>query len=328
MKTIALASALAMLFAMCLQATSAQAMPRTWVANGATGNGSGDPFCSRHNPCSDFNTALNVTDDGGEIDCVNSGDYSFSLGVTINITKSVTIDCAALAGTEQNSVPAIVISGPSIIVKLRNLTVGGTFGAGLGIGILNAHSVYVENCRISNFNGSPGIGIAVATELTFGQATSRLFVKDSVITSNGLPASGGGIVVQPVAGQSARVVIENSHVNGNTYGIFANGTGSGSIMMTITDSVVANNAVDGISSYAPGGTTVTTIVNRTSSVQNGNVGIVAIGPNASVIVSQSLVASNVYGFGASQGGNISSFGNNRLIGNVNDLTPNGTVALK
>src|SRR5260221_8227560 len=99
MRMIALASALGMLLAMCLQTTSAQAAPRTWVSNNRAGPN--DPSCPRSNPCSDFQFAHDATDNGGEINCVDSGDYSpfgtFSLAA-LNISKSITIDCAALAG--------------------------------------------------------------------------------------------------------------------------------------------------------------------------------------------------------------------------------------
>ena len=45
-------------------------------------------------------------------------------------------------------------------------------------------------------------------------------------------------------------VIERTKVENNTYGIFANGTGStGVIIVHIKDSVVANNAFNGISAY-------------------------------------------------------------------------------
>jgi hypothetical protein len=217
-------------------------------------------------------------------------------------------------------------------VKLRNLSLQGYVGGPAGIYFLNGHSLYIENCKISGFHGGAnngtgtGIGIWVAPP---EGTTSRLFVVNSEINDNGVPNSGGGIVVQPSGSGSARIVIDRSRIEGNTYGIVGNGTGTtGTISMSVTDSVVANNAADGISSYTPGGGIVSTIVKRSSSVQNGNAGIVAVGSNAFVTLSQTLVTSNVYGLGTASGGFIFSYQNNEVVGNINDLAPTTVITPK
>ena len=68
----------------------------------------------------------------------------------------------------------------------------------------------------------PGVGIFFTP--TAGAA--NLHVTDSVIWNNGLSSSGGGIVIQPSGGASVRADIVRTQVKENTYGIFANGTGT------------------------------------------------------------------------------------------------------
>jgi hypothetical protein len=324
---IALTSAFGILLATCLQPAPAQAAPRTFVASYGSGT-----ICNFLQPCATFQDAQNATDPAGEINCLDAGD--FTSGSQFTIVKSLTIDCAGLIAGLTGNLGGINIDGGLIVVKLRNLTINGTVGGSIGIQFLNGHSLYVENCKISGFHGSGSGGGVGIRFLPQSGTTGRLFVKDSVITDNGQAASGGGIVVQPHDnGSSARVVIDHTRVEGNTYGIFGNGTNTtGTISMTVTDSVVANNAVDGITSYTPahfnGGGNTFTIVQRSSSVQNGNTGIVAIGPGAYVLLTDTLVASNVWGLGTDQGGHILSYQDNEVIGNVSDLAPTGTVTPK
>ena len=159
--------------------------------------------------------------------------------------------------------------------------------------------------------------------------TASLYVTDSFINNNGLPASGGGIAIQPVGTGSARVMIERSRVEGNTYGIYAVGTGStGVIIVHVRDSVVANNVFDGIGAYTSAGhSTVSMTVDRSSSLLNGGNGILAQGPSAFVFLANSTVMSNVTGLNAS-GGNILSYQNNQLTGNVTDGAPTGVLSLE
>src|SRR5258707_6477060 len=67
---------------------SAQAS-RTWVS------GVGDDVnpCSRTAPCKTFAGAISKTAANGEIDCLDPGGFG-----AVTITKSMTIDCGAVAG--------------------------------------------------------------------------------------------------------------------------------------------------------------------------------------------------------------------------------------
>ncbi len=145
---------------------------------------------------------------------------------------------------------------------------------------------------------------------------------DSVIKNNGNGSSGGGIIIQPSGSGGARAVIENTKVENNTYGIFANGTGgSGSILLHIKDSTVANSKVNGISAYTSGSTTAI-VIDHSSSLINGGSGILSQGSGGLVFLTDTTVMSNVTGLSATSGGAIYSYGNNRLTGNASDgVTP-------
>src|SRR5262249_38242712 len=152
---------------------------------------------------------------------------------------------------------------------------------------------------------------------------ASLHVTDSVISGNGLATSGGGIIIQPAGSGSARVVIERTRVENNTYGIFANGTGStGIISVQVRDSVVSNSKFSGISAFTAAGQSVTSIVvDRSSSLLSGANGIMAQGTGGFVFLRDSTVMSNVTGLSAVSGGAILSYQNNALTGNVTDGAP-------
>jgi hypothetical protein len=309
-------TSLGIVLASLLPAMTAQALPKTFVAS--TGSGS---TCSRAAPCQTLLAAHNATDAGGEINCLDSGPFGAFLSYT-TITKSITIDCAGTAMGD-----SIIVNAPDIVVRLRNLTIGLGPDGFTGINYIDGAALFVENCVIQRSIVTPGIGIKVAPG---GGSTARLYVTDSVITGNGLAASGGGIVIQPTGTGSARVVIERTRVENNTYGIFANGAGStGLIAVQIRDSGVSGNAFNGISAYTATGQSVTSItVERSSSTLNGGDGILAQGSVGYVTLAASTVVSNVTGLHTVSGGNIFSYQDNHLSGNVTDGTPTATVVVK
>src|SRR5437879_346047 len=120
MKTFALPMIL--LAGMFLVTAPAQALlSHTWVGF----NGNDGALCDRSNPCATFTGAFSKTEAGGEITCVDSGNYG---GLTIS--HSITINCENAIGSN-NSPPGVgyvLISGTtaSDIVNLRGLDFDGT----------------------------------------------------------------------------------------------------------------------------------------------------------------------------------------------------------
>jgi hypothetical protein len=294
---------------------AAQAAPRTYVS----GTGSGT-VCSRAAPCATFQAAHDVTDFGGEINCVDAGEFS-----AVVIAKSITIDCAGTVGGIAAGGGGffdglVSIANPNIVVRLRNLTINGKGTGRIGINFAQGAALFVENCIIANFNGGvAGEGIGIKFQPGTG-TTTELHIADSRITGNGRPADGGGIIVQPAGTAAVAVTIEHTLVENNTYGIFANGTGgssTGVISMQVHDSVAAANVLNGISAYTTDSAALTSItVERSSSLLNGSDGVLARSTQAFVTLADSTVMSNGIGLHRDSGASVFSYQDNQLTGNV------------
>src|SRR5262245_55475231 len=109
MNMSSLLSSFVALVAVYLSATPSEALPNTFVASNGTGS-----TCSRVAPCADFQTAHNATNDGGDITCVDAGNYAPAGGFDLFITKSITIDCGGTAGMYVFS--SMNITGSGIVV--------------------------------------------------------------------------------------------------------------------------------------------------------------------------------------------------------------------
>jgi hypothetical protein len=128
---------------------------------------------------------------------------------------------------------------------------------------------------------------------------------------------------------SSFVNLERVTVNGNAFGIAADGTGStAGINMTIADSMVGGNSQDGIIAVTPsGGAPIGVMVTNTKSVNN-TFGIRSIGPNVTVRVKNSDIMGNTTGLSFSGGGAILTYGNNAVNTNGADGAFSGPVALQ
>ena len=303
-----------------LSPSGAAAQVRSYVAS----NGGGTA-CTLAAPCSSLQNAIEATQSGGEVYCLDPGASDGAQGVAI--TRSITIDCRG------GSIWNVTVNGTGISVLLRNVIVNSfniPGASGVGVDLLNG-ALTLENCVVQNWNASTGssIGIGIRVAPPAG-VTARLHVTDSLIRNNGLAASGGGIIIQPAGSGSARVVIERTRVENNTFGIFANGIGStGVISVQVRDSVVSDSAFSGISAFTSAGHSITSItVDRSSSLLSGANGILAQGTGGFVSLTETTVVSNVTGLNAVSGGAIFSYQNNRLTGNVSDGAPTAVLAVK
>jgi len=132
---------------------------RTWVS------GVGDDVnpCSRTAPCKTFQGAISKTAAGGEISVLDPGGFG-----AVTITKSLYID-----GTGQ--VSSILSSGTNGItinaaatdkVYIRNIDINGA-GTGLvGVRVLNAAEVMLENVQINNTSSASGNNHGVSINVT------------------------------------------------------------------------------------------------------------------------------------------------------------------
>jgi hypothetical protein len=272
--------------------SSAQALnARSWVS--AT-IGDDSAVCSRTAPCKTFAGAIPKTGAGGEINCLDAGSYG---GVTI--LKTITIDCSQVLGTILASGTfGIAISANDITVTLRNLSIDGTGTGTIGINITAGARVNVENVVITGFTQQ---GIYDA-RLGFG---AMLTIKDSTIRYNF-----GAAAVKAIARGPSGVVLENTHMVSNTYGVQA---GSGNDFV-VRGSVMAANLTAGV--QADTGSRV--LLDGAMITHNAT----GISPQGTVQLANSNILYNTTGIS----GPSTSYGNNRIFGNTSAGTAPSVAA--
>src|SRR5437763_1289223 len=203
MRNIAsLSSAIGGILVLFLHAAPAQAQTRTWVS------GVGDDLnpCSRTAPCKTFAGAISKTAAAGEINALDSGGFG-----SVTITKSITIEGGGnIAGVLASLVNGIIINaGTGDTVALRNLDINGAGNGLIGIKILQAKNVIIDNCQIYGFRtaGSTN-GRGISDERTANQSpAAQLFINNCFIRDN---LSGIGITGASAA--STRVFIDQSRI--------------------------------------------------------------------------------------------------------------------
>jgi hypothetical protein len=299
-------------------ASAAHAIPRTFVSAGG-----GGVACTRAAPCTSFQAAHDAANAGGEINCIDSGEFG-----PLTITKSITIDCAGTLGAISHSAAGVTVATAGIVVRLRNLTIRGLVGSttSRGVQFTDGAALFVENCIITNMGTSVTLANGISVFPADG-VTLKLFVSDTIVSNN----TGSGIVVDPNGSGSARLVIDNVRAEKNgVHGIRTIGsTSTGPIIVQIRNSVVTGNGGDGIRSFTDVGGSISSItVDRSSSTLNGSHGIISQGQGAFIFVGRSTVMSNVIGTEAAFPGHIFSYQNNHLTGNTTDGAPSALLTVK
>ena len=308
-------SCLGLLALLCLPAAPASAQnTRSWVS----GVGTDANPCSRTAPCLTFTGAIAKTNAGGEINCLDSGSFG-----GFNIATSLSIICeGVVGGVLVTGGDAIIINaGAADVVVLRGLDIEGSGAALHGVNFVAGAALHVENCRIRDFSAIFGWGIQFSPG-----AAAELYVTDTTISHNGLPADGGGIRILATAGTTSKVVINQSNVQNNTTGIKADGVNSGAggvISVTIRDTASVGNTQNGIvGTTNAGGSVAVIMVNRSAASHNAaGFGIIADGPKTFITFGASSIAGNANGVGVSNGGTLLSWGTNQIYGNSVDGTP-------
>ena len=278
---------------------SAQAT-RTFISG--VGNDA-DP-CSRTAPCRTFAGAIVKTFINGEINCLDPGGYG-----TVNITKSITIDCTGTFGSDLSSgttgiivnIP-VSVNDPTRSVRLRGITINGTGASGTvgtrtgidGIRILQANSVFVEESVIAEFSQQ---GIEVAATANVNLVLNDVTIRNTNVAGVTLATTAGQVVASfnnvringtPIAFSAAnrvRLSGRNLTLNHNTTGIQTSGV----------DNIV--NVENAMISFASTG--------------------VLANAGGTVRISNSVITQNATGLSAN-GGSIVSMSGNSVVGNTTD----------
>jgi Right handed beta helix region len=291
------------LLMLTLASTAAHAQAtRTWVS------GVGDDVnpCSRTAPCKTFAGAISKTAAFGQINVLDPGAFG-----ALTITKSITVDAsgsfAGVLATLASSGIIVNATGTDVVI-LRGLTIDGANTGGNGIRVLAVGTLHIENCVINGF-AQKGIDVEPTTAV-------QLFINNTVIRDNQNAANGGGILIKPSGAGSVKATIDGVQSERNTFGLR-----------------VESN-------------TETTV--RNSNFSGGSIGVIAAAAtNGQVTISDSIIANNINGVQAttsafsiarlsnttisnnittnlstSGGGQIISFGRNRIVGVAGAFTSN------
>jgi hypothetical protein len=293
MKRTTIVHAVFALALLVLQALPANAQFfMTFVAsNGGDANACDTPATA----CRHFSRALAQTNPAGEITCVDNANYFEPATVTIAIT--VTFDCQ-----HAGDFPNFVINGTGITVTLRNFDMSNT-GNGPAVEFKNGAALILQNVHISN---EVGVGSAIRFAPA---ANAQLIVSDCLINSN----PGVGILTKPPSGVQASFTIQRTTIQGNQYGIAADGTNGGSIQGMVRDSAVTGNSQAGIITQAAGAN-VTVSVDNVSVTSNGT-GLWAQDGTA-ILARRSFITGNGTGVQANGSGAVFSYGDNSLNANT------------
>ena len=321
--TLASTAVLGAMLVLLLHAAPVQATStRTWVAS----NGTNNVTCGRTNPCQTFQQAHDVTTAGGEINCVDAGDYG-----TVTINRSISIICDNTeAGILATSSVGISVNDSAsatpgtAIVTLKGIDIDGGITGTVGINFQGGAVLHVHKVLIKKFGGS---GIALQAN-----GYAELYVADSSITDNGTAGIGGGIVIRQTGTGSANAFINRVKLENNLVGILVDGTQSTGVGINavVLDSVVSGSAGNGITATTSAAhAAVSVVVDGTKIAGNFGSGINANGAAASgvgsaiVRVGGSSIVNNVTGASATGAGPgvLQSFKNNKISGNLADGTP-------
>jgi hypothetical protein len=206
---------------------------RTWVS----GVGDDANPCSRTAPCKTWAGAIAKTTTGGEIDALDPAGYG-----AVTITKSITLDGGGnLASVLVSGTNGIVIQAlPTDVVTLRRLSING-IGTGLiGVRILQAAHVNLEDVKIFGFDGAPGNAVSVegVTKVQIANCTFENNANAGVFTSAGSTSIvSSALVGNGYAGLDAtstsQVLVSNSNLSMNGRGIHT--IGSATVRMTHLD---------------------------------------------------------------------------------------------
>jgi hypothetical protein len=280
---------------------------RTWVS----GVGDDGNPCSRTAPCMTWAGTIAKTAAGGEIDNLDQGGFG-----AVTITKSITLDGGGgnIAGTLASGTAGItVVAGTSDVVILRNLQFDGINGNGtgtagtpgtIGINLLEASRVIIENCRIFGF-AQAGIAVAPAT----GTMNAKLL--NTTININA-----SGVLVSPTGGSTANVAIDGTRIDNNMGGgLKVTGVSGTTENVAINDSTISLNAGNGINAVS-NNSIANVDLERVTLSGNGAAGVQSnqTGGSATVTVGSSMLSHNGSAWSIVSGGTIASFGNNQVTG--------------
>jgi hypothetical protein len=259
---------------------------RSYVS--ASGSGTACTFSA---PCSNIQNAVNVTNTGGIVSCLDENDYTSA----VTISTSLTIDCGGWASTAG----PFTVNGSGIKVTIRNLTI---FDQGTAIGLTQGAALTLDNVHIvGNFTD--------AISVTTNTPSTSLVVKNSLFEYNAF-----GILINPSSGGSVNATLDHVTITNNSGGGIKTNSADGIVNLDITESEISYNGGVGVNGRSGGFLNMVNIKNSVIN-ENGAQGVQANGANVGITVQATLLDQNTGGATSIEaGGHISTYGNNSIIG--------------
>jgi Right handed beta helix region len=294
--TIAIAAGLAFAAGIPIAPAQAAGAARTFLS--AAGSDSNN--CTNvATPCRHLAAAFAATATDGEIYVLDPANYG-----SLTITHGVSIEghgWASIAPVTGQA--AITINAPSgDRINIIGVVLDGTAVAGTtGIQFNSGGSLTVRDSVVRNFSNY-GIDF-VPNNLTL----SQLFVSNTLVSDNitGIFIEPTGSVSQTMNGVLNHVEIENNASDGLRVSPVALTTN-----LTVSDSVSANNAADGIHTFSNGGALVSVMVRNSTIANNGANGLDG-GTGSTIRVTRSTITGNATGWA----GVVLSYADNNIDGN-------------
>ena len=272
-------------------------------------NGSDANPCTLPAPCRLLPAALTAVNSGGEIWILDSGNFNTSQ-VTVDKSVSILAVPGALGSVVASGAHALLVSGTSIKVSLRNLQILHLAGGQSGIYFGTGARLVIDGCEIY---GLPQNGIE-------SHASADLVVKNTVVRNNGE----NGIRLN---GYSS-TTLDNVHiVNNALVGLLIQDGSS----VEMTDSVVAENAQAGILAESTIGGIPGLVVERTV-IRGGSTGLFVtanggVGSHSNVVARRNSILGNGIGVQVTAGTGtfaIATLEGNVIAHNTTGVLLNGT----
>jgi len=246
--------------AMAASASHALAAQRTFVHSSPLGNDANTvSSCSLVAPCRSFNSAISVTDPGGELVILDTAGYGpMTIGKSIKIIgPSGVYGGISVLGGGGPTTGVVINAGATDVITLRGLDISGVPGAvgpfpNIGIDIQNAGEVHLEKSSIGNFTQASSACINVAPT-----SESFVHITDSFLREcrTGINANGTALP----AAVDAAVIVDNTRIergraaSGLVYGLRV----QGKIGMSVRNSLISVEDVGiQVDNLTPNGTTV------------------------------------------------------------------------
>jgi hypothetical protein len=178
---------------------------------------------------------------------------------------------------------------------------GGTNGS--GVQFTHGASLTIENCVFRHLN-TDGI-----TFIPY--AAANLAVSNTLLADNG----SNGIYIAPQGPGAVTAVLDHVKANKNANGgFYVNGQyGTGTVKVTVSDSIAASNGDGIVANTTSFGAPTTVTVVQTVVANNNSAGLETLG--ATIRLAQSTVTGNANGWLLYNNGAFQSYGDNYIDGN-------------